>query len=287
MKTPYLTECPRDAMQGIAEFIPTSEKISYLNKLLSVGFDVLDAGSFVSAKAIPQMADTGEVFRQINPHNSSTKILSIIANAKGAELASQFECVGIMGFPFSVSETFQRRNTNAGIEESIERVEAIKKICDASQKELLVYLSMAFGNPYGDEWSPELVVHWGLKMKEIGIKRIALADTTGMADTALISKLMNVFIPEMEGIQVTAHLHAQPEDVQKKFEAAWLSGCTGFDTAFTGAGGCPMASDKLTGNMNTELVIGWLDVNEIPTKINRDAFREAASFATWLFNKYQ
>lgn len=286
MIMPFLTECPRDAMQGIKQFIPTAEKTAYINRLLHVGFDVIDAGSFVSPKAIPQMADTAKVLSNINLHNTSTRLLVIIANLRGAEEAAKFDTISILGFPFSLSETFQQRNTHSGMHESLKRVEEIKKVCDKNQKELLIYLSMAFGNPYGDLWSSAQVVSWGKKFRELGIKNIALADTTGIADAALISEVFNTCNTELSDLEITAHLHAKPQEVQEKLESAWNAGCRRFDMAFKGAGGCPMASDHLTGNMNTETIVNWLNFHKIPTKINREAFQEAAQAANWIFDRY-
>lgn len=283
----YITECPRDAMQGIHTHIPTGEKIAYINKLLKVGFDVLDAGSFVSPKAIPQLADTREVFTKIDHGASSTRLLAIVANLRGAEEAVQFDRVHYIGFPFSVSETFQKRNTNSTIEESLKRVEDVFACCNGSEKELLIYLSMAFGNPYGDEWSSEIVYKWALKMKDLGVRHIALADTTGVSTPEGIHTLFSELIPALPGVHISAHLHALPQEIQAKTASAWKAGCHRFDTALHGYGGCPMAADSLTGNMATELVLAWCKERDIPSGLDAAAFEEALEHARWLFKQYQ
>lgn len=280
-----ITECPRDAMQGIKELIPTSEKIEYLNLLLKVGFARLDAGSFVSPKAIPQMADTKEVFSKLEL-NGTTKLLAIIANLKGAEAAMEFEEISFLGFPFSVSETFQKRNTNSSIEESLARVMEIQDLCIKNGKDLLIYLSMAFGNPYGDPWNSEIVCEWASKMKDLGIKHLALADTTGMSDTKSIKELFGTLIPELQGITVSAHLHAKPEEVKDKTAAAWEAGCRYFDSALKGIGGCPMAGDSLTGNMDTERILEYCNENHIDTRLNSEWLVKASAYAGELFNQY-
>ncbi len=282
----HITECPRDAMQGIHTFIPTNEKISYLQKLLAVGFPVLDAGSFVSPKAIPQLADTREVFDALDMSVSKTKILAIVANQRGAEEASSVEKVSYLGFPFSVSETFQQRNTNSSILQSLERVEHILEICDKNKKELIVYLSMAFGNPYGDPWSPEWVAEWAQKLENIGVKHLSLADTTGISDEETISSLFKTIVPKLQQATLSVHLHTLPGDVALKAEAAYNAGCTRFDTAMKGFGGCPMASDSLTGNMATEVLNLWASSKNIETGINQNAFLEAENAASFLFARY-
>jgi hydroxymethylglutaryl-CoA lyase len=281
----HITECPRDAMQGIRSQIPTAEKAKYLNSLLRVGFDRIDAGSFVSQKAIPQMADTKEVFSRLDLTGSSSALLAIIANKRGAEDAAACEAVSFLGYPFSVSETFQLRNTQAGLAESLERLDEISNICLNAGKKLQVYLSMAFGNPYGDPWSPELVMEWAARLSERGVKHIALADTTGISDVASISSLFTALLPAMPEVEFSAHLHARPEDVEKKALAAWKAGCRSFDTALKGFGGCPMAEDKLTGNMDTELLLAALK-NLAVNRLDEKALKLATDSAHLLFNKY-
>ena len=273
-------------MQGIHEFIPTEEKIAYLNALLKVGFPLLDAGSFVSPKAIPQLADTKEVFSRLDFSDTQTKILAIVANARGAEDAVNTGCVSFLGFPFSVSETFQQRNTNSTILDSLKTVEEIQDLCLKKNRNLMIYLSMAFGNPYGDEWNDELVFKWARRLKEMGIKFISLADTTGMSVPAGITKMFTTLIPELPGVTVSAHLHANPSEITTKVKAAWDAGCRHFDTAIKGFGGCPMASDELTGNIATETVVEWCDGQGIPTLINTEKFAEAQLIADNIFLRY-
>jgi hydroxymethylglutaryl-CoA lyase len=283
----HITECPRDAMQGIQTFIPSSEKVRYLQQLLAVGFPILDAGSFVSAKAIPQLADTSEVFDQLDLGATTTKILAIVANKRGAEDAANHEKVHFLGFPFSVSETFQQRNTHASIAESLDRVDEILEICSKQNKELLVYLSMAFGNPYGDDWSADLVAHWATTLEMRGVKHLSLADTTGVSNTESISNLFQTILPTLKSATLSAHLHTLSGDVGKKADAAYKAGCFRFDTALKGFGGCPMASDSLTGNMATEELIAWANNHAIETGLNMDALLEAEQIANKLFNQYQ
>jgi hydroxymethylglutaryl-CoA lyase len=283
----HITECPRDAMQGIHTFIPSTEKVRYLQQLLAVGFPILDAGSFVSSKAIPQLADTSEVFDQLDLSATTTKILAIVANKRGAEQAANHEKVHFLGFPFSVSETFQQRNTHASITESLDRVDEILEICSKQNKELLVYLSMAFGNPYGDEWSADIVAHWATTLEKHGVKHLSLADTTGISNPESISNLFQTILPTLKGATLSAHLHTLPGDVSKKAAAAYKAGCLRFDTALKGFGGCPMASDSLTGNMATEELISWANAHAIETGLNIDALLEAEQIANNLFNRYQ
>jgi hydroxymethylglutaryl-CoA lyase len=281
-----ITECPRDAMQGIKSWIPTEEKVAYLNQLLRVGFNRLDAGSFVSARAIPQMADTPQVFKQLDLSNTKTSILAIIANKRGAEEASAFEMVDYLGYPFSISETFQKRNTNAGIEESWSRLEEISEICFKQGKHLQVYLSMAFGNPYAEPWSPEIVYQWASRLAQSGIRHLALADTTGISDVSTISSLFSNLIPALPQLEISAHLHALPQDVGEKAMTAWNAGCRNFDTALKGFGGCPMADDELTGNMDTERMLAKLEASGIENDLNKEMLQRATEMAMELFNKY-
>lgn len=282
----HITECPRDAMQGIHTFIPSSEKVRYLQKLLTVGFPILDAGSFVSPKAIPQLADTSVVFDQLDLSNTSTKLLAIVANKRGAEEAANHEKVHYLGFPFSVSETFQQRNTHSSLSESLNRVDEILEICNKQNKELLVYLSMAFGNPYGDDWSPDMVAHWATTLEMRGVKHLSLADTTGISNADSISNLFKTILPTLKGAALSAHLHTLPGDVSNKAEAAYNAGCFRFDTAIKGFGGCPMASDTLTGNMATEELVNWANDRSVSTGLNTDALSEAEQIASQIFNHY-
>ncbi|MEZ5172133.1 MAG: hydroxymethylglutaryl-CoA lyase [Bacteroidia bacterium] len=282
----FITECPRDAMQGIHQFIPTETKIDYLKSLIDAGFPMIDAGSFVSPKAIPQMADSNEVFDAIGEIKNETKLLAIVANPRGAADAVAHDNISFLGYPFSVSETFQKRNTNAGIEESLIRVEEIQNIAIKSGKTLLVYLSMAFGNPYGDPWSPELVTGWASRIGGMGISHLALADTTGMSDTQSIHSLFSVIIPALAQINISAHLHARPHEVQEKTEAAWQAGCRRFDTALKGFGGCPMAGDELTGNMATEEVLDWCHKNQIETGVSSSKLAVSMDKSSKIFNTF-
>lgn len=281
-----LIECPRDAMQGLKAFIPTEEKISYLNSLLKVGFDTLDFGSFVSPSAIPQMADTALLLPNLDLENSKTKLLAIIANVRGAREASMFEQISFMGFPFSISETFQKRNTNSTIEESLSTVEQAWNICERSGKQLVVYLSMGFGNPYGDKWNPEIVMQWTEKISAIGVKIISLADTVGVAKPDDISNLYKHLISEFPSVEFGGHFHTKPNEWKEKIDAAFNNGCKRFDGALKGYGGCPMADDKLTGNMPTENLIQYLADKKIELSINNSNLSSAIAEADKLFSKY-
>ena len=251
-------ECPRDAMQGIKQFIPTEIKINYLKHLLTIGFDVLDCGSFVNPESIPQMADTAEVLHAISSVNSATKLLVIIANERGALRAASFSNVSYLGYPFSISETFQRRNTNASREEAYRRLAKIQDIAAASNKEVVAYLSMAFGNPYGDPYNADEIVDWGQKIAALGIRIISLADTIGNATPENISSIFTDVTRKLPHLQVGIHLHSKPLEWESKVKAAYASGCRRFDGAMAGFGGCPMAKDELVGNIPTENVLPWL-----------------------------
>ena len=252
-----LVECPRDAMQGWDEWIPTETKIRYLNSLLMVGFDTLDFGSFVSAKAIPQLRDTKEVLAGLDLSKTKTKLLAIVANVRGAEEASQYKQISYLGFPFSVSEEFQRLNTNSTIEESLDRVREIQKICKNSEKELVIYISMGFGNPYGEAWNKDIVIHWVKKLYDEGIRIIALSDTVGVSTSENITYLFSHLIPEFPDVEFGAHLHSDSLTWHEKVEAAGKSGCVRFDSALKGIGGCPMAKNDLVGNLATENLVGY------------------------------
>jgi hydroxymethylglutaryl-CoA lyase len=246
-----LIECPRDAMQGWSHFIDTATKVAYINNLLQVGFQVLDCGSFVSPKVIPQMADTKEVLAKINLENTNTKLLTIVANERGAQDAMAFPQIAYVGFPFSISETFQQLNTNSSITESLERVAVIQQLCVAYQKELVVYISMGFGNPYGDAYNPEIVKHWIEILCAMGIQHFSLADTVGVATPENIAYLFSTLIPAFPTLEIGAHFHTTAETWREKVDAAYQNGCTKFDGAINGIGGCPMAQDELVGNMDT------------------------------------
>jgi hydroxymethylglutaryl-CoA lyase len=271
-----IIECPRDAMQGIKEFILTETKISYLNNLLKCNFDTLDFGSFVSPKAIPQMIDTKDVLAKLDLSASKTKLLAIIANERGAEEANSFDEINYLGFPFSISETFQQRNTNSSISEAFKKVEFIQNITQKANKELVVYLSMGFGNPYNDEWNSEIVAIWTEKLhKDLGIKILALSDTIGCANPNLVSDLFKNLIPAFPNVEFGAHLHTLPENAIELIDAAYNSGCRRFDGAIKGYGGCPMAKNDLTGNMPSEKIIEYLNQNAIETGINSREFQNA------------
>jgi hydroxymethylglutaryl-CoA lyase len=278
-----LIECPRDAMQGIHEFIPTEKKAAYINSILKCGFDTVDFGSFVSPKAIPQLKDTAEVLEQLMLDQTSSKLLAIVANVRGAQDAVEFEEISYLGFPFSISETFQQRNTNSSIAESLTRVEEINDLCVRNKKELVVYVSMAFGNPYGDEWSSDVAIAWTKRLAQMGIKIIALSDTIGVSNPDNIKALFSKLIPEFPGVEIGAHLHTTPSTWEEKVHAAYAAGCKRFDSAIKGYGGCPMATDKLTGNMPTENLLSYFKKNNIRTGIDEQAFAEAINLAADVF----
>ena len=281
-----IIECPRDAMQGIRERIPTTTKVNYINELLKVGFDTIDFGSFVSPKAIPQLADTDKVLKKLDLSTTKSKLLAIVANERGADDACNFEEIDYLGYPFSISETFQQRNTNASIEKSVERLEYIASTARKHGKELVVYLSMGFGNPYGDPWSSEVVIDWSKKINDrYGVKIIALSDTIGVATPGVITSLFNHLIPEMPNVEFGAHFHTTPDTFDEKLKASYNAGCRRFDGAIKGYGGCPMAEDKLTGNMPTEKMVNWFDQNNISTGINRTVLDHAVQQSVYVFNQ--
>lgn len=270
-------------MQGWKQFIPTDEKIAYVNALLQVGFDTIDFGSFVSPKAIPQMADTKEVIGQLSMINTKTKLLAIIANVRGAEEAISFDKISYLGFPFSISPTFQKRNTNSTIEDSLAAVETIQKLCVENNKELVVYISMGFGNPYGDVYNEEIIMQWVDKLIASGIKIISMADTVGLAQPAQVSSILNKLIPVYTDIEIGVHLHSTPINWKEKVDAALSAGCKRFDGALKGIGGCPMADDELVGNMNSELMIPYFEDKGILPSINKEALRESLQIASKIF----
>lgn len=278
-----LTECPRDAMQGIKEFIPTDRKVEYLNQLLKVGFDYLDFGSFVSPKAIPQMADTHDVVGRLQLDDTDTRLLAIVANRRGAEEAAAYEQISILGYPFSISETFQVRNTNSTIEQSLHRVEEIAAICQKTAKELVIYISMGFGNPYGDPYSPEIVLEWVNKLKPFGARVFQLSDTVGVADPQTISYLFSSLIPAEPDLEFGAHLHTAPHNWSSKVRPAYENGCRRFDSAIYGFGGCPMAKDELIGNMPTENLVNFFTEDQLPEAFSLDAFADSLRKAREVF----
>lgn len=279
-----LTECPRDAMQGLHQFIPTELKAAYINLLLQVGFDTIDFGSFVSPKAIPQMKDTAEVLQKLDLSNTKSKLLAIVANYRGAEDAAQHREITYLGFPFSISETFQQRNANSGIAEAFDTVKRIKELCGRTNQELLVYLSMGFGNPYGDDWNPEIVAQWTEKLVNEGINIIALADTVGVATPQQIKDIYPNLCAQFPSTEFGIHLHATPDAWYGKIEAAYQSGCKRFDTALKGYGGCPMAKDELTGNIATENLIEYLQTQNEHLGLNFDKFQEAMDYSGRIFD---
>lgn len=279
----HLVECPRDAMQGWQHFIPTDQKVAYLNALLSAGFDTLDFGSFVSPKAIPQMADTHEVVKQLQWQESRTKLLAIVANTRGATDAIGYEAIQYLGYPFSVSETFQQRNTNASIAESVDRVSDIQELCIKNNKQLVVYMSMGFGNPYGDPYSADILLHWVDKIAAMGIGIISLADTVGLATAEQVSMAVKTLVPAYPNVSIGVHLHSTPTNWQAKLSAALDAGCSRVDGALMGIGGCPMAGDDLVGNMDTALMIPYLEeANRLP-HINTTALDTCRQMAARIF----
>jgi hydroxymethylglutaryl-CoA lyase len=279
----HLVECPRDAMQGWKDFISTEKKVEYLNALLQVGFDTLDFGSFVSAKAIPQLADTREVIGHLELGISKTKLLAIVANARGAEEAAVSDVISCMGFPFSVSPTFQQRNTNSTIEESFKRVEEIQSICVRNNKQLVVYMSMGFGNPYGDVYSDEIVYEWVHKITGLGINTISLADTVGLATPEQVFSITNYLIQQLPQHEIGVHLHSTLFGWKDKVDAALKAGCRRFDGALKGIGGCPMADDELVGNMDSEQLIPYFSQQNLLNTLNKAALEKSIQLATAIF----
>ena len=284
MKQLKIVECPRDAMQGIDEFIPTNKKAAYINQLLKVGFDTIDFGSFVSPEAIPQLSDTKEVLRQLELSDTQTKLLAIVGNLRGAKEAADFEEVGVLGFPFSISDTFQSRNINSSIEDSFKRAEELQNHAVKQNKELVIYISMAFGNPYNDPWNKDIVIEWAYKFhQELEIKTISLSDTIGAAEPDTIDYLFRALIPELPQIEFGAHLHSTAENWKPRVEAAYNAGCVRFDGAIKGYGGCPMAQDKLTGNMPTENLLNYFESQDAEVNLNKDAFEKSIQLAVNTF----
>jgi hydroxymethylglutaryl-CoA lyase len=279
----HLVECPRDAMQGWKKLILTRDKIDYINALLKVGFDTIDFGSFVSPKAIPQMADTKAVLKELKIEKSSSKLLAIVANTRGAEEAVLFDAITYLGFPFSVSETFQQKNTNGSIEEALKRVEEIQSLCVRHRKQLVVYLSMGFGNPYGDPYSEDLVLEWGHRLANMGINILSLADTVGVATPQQVFSATKHLIQELPRQQIGVHLHSSPHHWQEKAAAALQAGCRRFDGALKGIGGCPIAGDELVGNMDTAKLIAFFDLQQLLKPINQQALEACKNLAEKIF----
>jgi hydroxymethylglutaryl-CoA lyase len=281
-----IIECPRDAMQGIKSFIPTVRKVTYIQSLLRVGFDTIDFGSFVSAKAIPQMQDSAEVLAQLDLSKTNSKLLAIIANTQGAIAASQHKEIQYLGFPFSISENFQMRNTHKTIEESLVTLNEILEIADKTNKEVVAYLSMGFGNPYGDPWNVDIVGNWTENLANRGVKILSLSDTIGSSTPEVIQFLFSNLIPKYPNIEFGAHLHTTPEKWFEKVDAAYTAGCRRFDGAIQGFGGCPMAKDTLTGNMPTEKLLSFFTSHKEQTKTSPMSFESAYNEATKLFGEF-
>jgi hydroxymethylglutaryl-CoA lyase len=281
-----IIECPRDAMQGIKMFIPTEKKVAYIQSLLRVGFDSLDFGSFVSPKAIPQMQDTAEVLAQLDLSQTQSKLLAIIANTQGAEQASQHKEIRYLGYPFSISENFQMRNTHKTIAESLIVLQEILNIADKSNKEVVAYLSMGFGNPYGDPWNVEIVGEWTEKLSNMGVKILSLSDTVGSSTPDVIDYLFSNLIPKYPEIEFGAHLHTTPDKWFEKVDAAYKAGCRRFDGAIQGFGGCPMAKNELTGNMPTEKLLSYFTTQKENTNTSPMSFESAYNEATKVFGAY-
>lgn len=278
-----IIECPRDAMQGLPGFIPTSQKIEYINKLLKVGFDTIDFGSFVSPKAIPQLADTAQVIDNLQLDGTDTKLLAIVANTRGAEEAAKYDKIHYLGFPLSISETFQQRNTNKSIAEALNTLEEIQHVCVRAGKVLVTYISMGFGNPYNDPYDVSLVSQFTGILSTLGVQIISLADTIGVSSPENIRYLFTNLSKEFSGVEFGAHLHSNPRTALEKIEAAYDAGCRRFDGAIRGFGGCPMAKDDLVGNIATETIVAFLDSRRINTSLNRDAFVQCGMFADKMF----
>jgi hydroxymethylglutaryl-CoA lyase len=281
-----LIECPRDAMQGLEQFIPTEVKSNYINQLLKVGFDTIDFGSFVSAKAIPQLRDTVDVLKNLDLSTTKSKLLAIVANTRGAEEAANWNEITYLGFPLSISETFQHRNTNKSIAEALRTVEEIQSICKQKNKVLVTYISMGFGNPYGDPYDVGVVEHFADLLSNLEVKIISLADTIGVSKRDQIQYLFKTLVPKFPTIEFGAHLHSNPAKAIEKIEAAYLSGCQRFDGAIKGFGGCPMAEDELVGNLATETILAYLKSKNAPLDFDQAEFNKALILADSVFPKH-
>jgi len=278
-----IIESPRDAMQGLVRFIPTKDKVRYINSLLKVGFDTIDFGSFVSPKAIPQLKDTAEVLKQLDLTSSNSKLLAIVGNKRGGKVAADFDEISYIGYPFSISPTFLKRNINSTIADSRQTVDDLLNICAQKNKTLVVYISMAFGNPYGDEWNCEIVANWVEMLYNMGVRIIPLSDTVGISTRKSINCLYSALVPEFTEIEFGFHLHTTVRHWYKKINAAFLNGCKRFDTVINGLGGCPMAENRLVGNLRTSNLLEYFDINYIPVKIDEKAFEEAFEIALDVF----
>ncbi len=281
-----LIECPRDAMQGIKTFIPTEKKVQYIQSLLRCGFDTIDFGSFVSPKAIPQMADTKEVLAQLDLSSTKSKLLAIVANVRGAQDAVVHPQIDYLGYPFSISENFQMRNTHKTIDQSVDILKEILELANQNNKEVVAYLSMGFGNPYGDPWNVEIVGEWTEKLSNLGVKILSLSDTVGTSDAETITYLFSNLIPQYPEIEFGAHLHTTPDSWHEKVNAAYLAGCKRFDGAIQGFGGCPMAKDELTGNMPTEKLVSFFTSKKAETNIRMGSFESSYNEALKIFKNY-
>ncbi|MEQ5789576.1 hydroxymethylglutaryl-CoA lyase [Muricauda sp. NFXS6] len=281
-----LIECPRDAMQGIKTFIPTQEKVKYIQSLLGCGFDTIDFGSFVSPKAIPQMQDTAEVLGELDLSRTQSKLLAIVANVRGARDACNYDSIDYLGFPFSISENFQMRNTHKTIDQSVETLKGILELANANDKKVVTYISMGFGNPYGDPWNVEIVGEWTEKLADMGTSILSLSDTIGTSTPEVIQYLFSNLIPKYPEIEFGAHLHTTPTKWHEKVDAAYKAGCRRFDGAVQGFGGCPMAKDELTGNMPTEKMLSYFTAEKADTGVNWMVFEAAFNKATELFSVY-
>lgn len=278
-----IIESPRDAMQGLTRFIPTNDKVRYINALLKVGFDTIDFGSFVSPKAIPQLKDTAEVLSKLDLSNTDTKLLVIIGNQRGAETAVQFDEIQYLGYPFSISPTFLKRNINSTIEKSVNTVSDLLNICNKKNKELVVYISMAFGNPYGDQWNTDIVADWVYRLNKMGVKIMPLSDTVGISTKKNIALLFTSLVPEFPDVEFGFHLHTTIRHWYRKVNAAFINGCRRFDTVINGLGGCPMAENRLVGNLRTSNLLEYFEINYVPIEINEEAFEEAYGLALEVF----
>lgn len=286
MEKVKIIECPRDAMQGIKELIPTDLKVQYIQSLLRCGFDTIDFGSFVSPKAIPQMIDTAEVLSKLDLSKTDSKLLAIVANLRGAQAACEHPEIQYLGYPFSISENFQMRNTHKTIAQSVELLQEIIDLANKNNKELVVYISMGFGNPYGDPWNVEIVGEWTEKLYKMGVKILSLSDTVGTSDPETITYLFSNLIPKYPDIEFGAHLHTTPTKWHEKVDAAYKAGCRRFDGAIQGFGGCPMAKDELTGNMPTEKMVSYFGAAKVDSNVNAMPFESSYNEATKIFSKY-
>ncbi len=286
MEKVKIIECPRDAMQGIKEFIPTDLKVQYLQSLLRCGFDTIDFGSFVSPKAIPQLVDTAEVLSKLDLSKTESKLLAIIANLRGAIAACEHPEIQYLGYPFSISENFQMRNTHKTIAQSVDLLQEVIDLAQKHDKELVVYISMGFGNPYGDPWNVEIVGEWTEKLYNMGVKILSLSDTIGSSDPETITYLFSNLIPKYPEIEFGAHLHTTPTTWHEKVDAAYKAGCRRFDGAIQGFGGCPMAKDDLTGNMPTEKMVSYFNAVKADSNVNAMSFESSYNEATKIFTKY-